>query len=396
MKPVLYSVLPRPPHPARDGLAIRNFYILRALAEEFRVRCLALLPPHLSGAGEYPPGVEVEEVRQAGRIARRMAAAASSLFSRDAFPALLYRSNALQEKLRALVDREKPAWVVAHSYHVAPMALAAASPAWVDFHNVDSEIWRRMEKSAASGASRPFLAWQAPRIERLEREIARRAAGISCVSSRDAHTLRQAGAREPLVVPNGVDLERYVFREETSAEDFVFFVGDLAWLPNVEGIAWFCGEVWPRLSRLRPSARAGILGRGAPESLRRFAGVEKGEISLLGEGRDTREYWRRAAVAVVPLLSGGGTRLKILEAAACGVPVVSTSVGAEGLDFAAGREILLADSPDAFASGVASLLGDREARLRQAAAARARVEAQYGWEEIGRRFATELVARARP
>ena len=99
-------------------------------------------------------------------------------------------------------------------------------------------------------------------------------------------------------------------------------------------------------------------------------------------------------MAVVPLLSGGGTRLKILEAAACGVPVVATSVGAEGLDLAAGQEILLADEPEAFASAVAGLLADPETRRRQADAARARVELQYGWKQICESFARELVRRA--
>src|SRR5713101_1033061 len=181
MKPVLYSVLPRPPHPARDGLAIRNYYLLGALAQVFRVRCIALLPPHLRGTGEYPPGVEVEEVPQAARALRRAAAAASGAVGRRAFPELLYRSRRLLSRLREHVARQAPAWIVAHSYHVAPAALAAGPPVWVDFHNVDSEIWRRM-RGRSSRPSRVFLAWQAPRIERLEKDILRRAAGISCVS----------------------------------------------------------------------------------------------------------------------------------------------------------------------------------------------------------------------
>lgn len=391
MKPILYSVLPRPAHPTRDGLAIRNYHLLAGLATEFRVRALALVPAHLRGTGEYPPGVEIEEVARAGSAARRAAALAESAVTGRAYPGLLYRSRALSSRLSRWTAGETPAWIVAHSYHVAPAAVEHSPRAWVDFHNVDSEIWRRMGESAASAARRALARWQAPRVERMERWILRRAAGASCVSERDARVLAGFGGARPVVVPNGVDLARYAFREEPGREEVLFFVGDLTWPPNAEGIRWFCARVWPALRRLRPSARAEILGRGGrpPMEQRTLAG-----ISFLGEGEDTRPHWARAAVAVVPLLAGGGTRLKILEAAACGVPVVSTPVGAEGLNFTAGSEILLAQGAEEFAGAVAGLLADPEARRSQAAAARRRVEMFSDWRRIAGDFARELSRRA--
>jgi glycosyltransferase involved in cell wall biosynthesis len=198
------------------------------------------------------------------------------------------------------------------------------------------------------------------------------------------------------VVRNGVDLVRYAFRAEPSPEKRIFFVGDLSWPPNAEGIRWFCEEVWPLVARLSPSARVEILGRGAGAGLARLVRNPPAGVAFLGEGDDTRPHWERAAVAIVPLLAGGGTRLKILEAAACGVPVVSTPVGAEGLDFDDGSEIQLAAPAQDFAETVARLLADPEARRSQAAAARRRVEADDDWREIGRRFAGELSRRIRP
>jgi polysaccharide biosynthesis protein PslH len=180
---------------------------------------------------------------------------------------------------------------------------------------------------------------------------------------------------------------------EPPREEGIFYVGDLSWPPNAQGIRWFCDEVWPLLSRLRPGARVEILGRGTGSGLRRLVRNPPTGVAFLGEGGDTRSFWARAAVSVVPLLAGGGTRLKILEAAACGVPVVSTPVGAEGLDLVPGSEILLADRADEFASAVAGLLADPEARRAQAAAARRRVENGHDWREIGRRFARELSRR---
>ena len=391
MKPIVYSVLPRPAHPTRDGLAIRNYHLLAGLAQEFRVRALALVPAHLRGTGEYPRGVEIEEVAQAGRAARRAAALARSALTGAAYPELLYRSRALSARLARWTAGETPAWIVAHSYHVAPAIVSRSARAWVDFHNVDSEIWRRMGESAAAAAGRALARWQAPRVERMERWILRRASGVSCVSEADARVLAGFGGTAPLVVANGVDLARYAFRSEPAREEVIFFVGDLTWPPNAEGIRWFCSRVWPELARLRPSARVEILGRGARASMERPAGAG---IFFLGEGDDTRPHWNRAAVAVVPLLAGGGSRLKILEAAACGVPVVSTPVGAQGLDFAGGSEILLAQGAQEFAGAVAGLLADPDARRLLAAAARRRVELRSDWQGIGSGFARELARRA--
>jgi len=393
-KPLLYSVLPRPPHPARDGLAIRNYHLLLSLAREFRVKSFALLPPHLAGEpSEYPPGVEAEDVPQGYRLMRQGLALGWGLLPGSAYSEILYRSRRLSALLSRRAAAEKPAWVVAHSYHVGRAALASGHPAWIDFHNVDSEIWRRMGETAASPLARAFARSQSPRAAELERRLVRAASGISCVSKRDAERLAAFGSRSaPLVVSNGVDLTRYRFRAAPRAGEVVLFVGDLGWAPNAEGVRWFRGEVWPEVRRLRPAARAEVLGRNAPAGLLREGGPD---FAFLGDVDDTRPCWEAASVAVVPLRAGGGTRLKILEAAACGVPVVSTSLGAEGLKLEKGAEILLADDARSFAAAVAALLSDPAAASKQARTARSRVERLYGWDEIGRRFASELRARTR-
>jgi glycosyltransferase involved in cell wall biosynthesis len=245
--------------------------------------------------------------------------------------------------------------------------------------------------TSASPARRFLAARQVPRVRAFERGLVARAEGVSGVSAHDVEVLAALDPpRPPLLVPNGVDLERYAFRAAPAPAETLFFVGDLSWAPNAEGMAWFQKRVWPVLRRLVPAARARVMGRGAGPRLRRGApaGVE-----YVGEGADTRGEWREAAASFVPLRAGGGTRLKILEAAACGVPVVSTSVGAAGLAFEPEEEILLRDEPEGFAEALAGLLRDPDRRRRQASAARARVEREYGWRAIGERFAAELLRR---
>jgi glycosyltransferase involved in cell wall biosynthesis len=389
MKPLVYAICPRPPHPTRDGSSIRNFHLLGSLAGDFRVRAFVLLPAHLREMrDDLPAGVEAERFPQAPRPVRRAAALAATAAGR-AYSPFLYRSRPLAARLRILASREKPSWIVAHSYHVAPLAPDEFGPLWIDFHNLDSELWRRMGESASSRLSRAFARSQVPRVSRVEAELVSRAAGISCVSERESSLLARLAPDVPrVVIPNGVDLERYPFRSEPAPEEIVFYVGDLAWPPHAQGMAWFRREVWPLVARWRPNARAEVLGRGGAD-----AGAAADRFSFLGEGGDTRPHWARAAVAVVPLHAAAGTRLKILEAAACGVPVVSTSVGAEGLDLADGEHIRIADSAAGFAEAVAELLADPDARRRQAAAARRRVEERYGWVSIGRAFSRELLRR---
>jgi glycosyltransferase involved in cell wall biosynthesis len=394
VKAFLVSILPRPPHPTRDGLAIRNYHLLAALAEEFRVRAFALTDPERDYGLEAPPGVDLLPVPQTPRARRRAAAVAGSLLVGGAYSARLYHSAALSSRIGAAVHGERPAWVVAHSYHVGPAALSSGAPAWIDFHNLDAEIWRRVAETAGSAGERLFARIQAPRVEELEARLAGSAAGLSCVSTRDAEALRRSGARvPPYVAPNGVDLDRYAMRAAQPEGDVVFFVGDLSWPPNAEGVRWLRDRVWPQIVRSRPGATAEILGRGAPPDLAAGSAAANG-FRLLGEGGDTRPHWARAAVAVVPLLAAGGTRLKILEAAASGVPVVATPLGAEGLELADGSEIRLRSDAPGFAEAVASLLADRAAARRQAEAARARVERRYGWTEIGRAFGRRLAEAA--
>jgi glycosyltransferase involved in cell wall biosynthesis len=164
------------------------------------------------------------------------------------------------------------------------------------------------------------------------------------------------------------------------------FVGAMDWEPNVDAAKYFCAEIWPLVLARVPEAKFRIVGRNPDRRVQALAGSS---VEVTGRVASVVEYLREAAVVVVPLRVGGGTRLKIYEAMAVGKAVVSTTVGAEGLDVHHGRDLILADSPDHFAESVISLLNDPELRSRQGRAA-AELAANYGWPRIARQFGEVL------
>jgi glycosyltransferase involved in cell wall biosynthesis len=259
-------------------------------------------------------------------------------------------------------------------------------PAVLDEHNVESEIAKRRQASILNPihALRDYLAWK--KLLKFETYWLRKFSVCLAVSDRDADTLkRMGGGTEIYVVPNGVDTVHFAPPEPpVSRRDLsIVFVGTMHYRPNVDGVLFFCHQVWPSIQDALPNVKLTIVGaRPVPEvvALRSLPGV-----SVTGFVDDVRPYLWQATVSVVPLRIGGGTRLKILESLAAGCPVVSTSIGAEGLDLEPGIDLLLADHPDEFAASTIRLLTDLGLREQLALCGQQTVGRLYDWKRIARR-----------
>jgi glycosyltransferase involved in cell wall biosynthesis len=185
------------------------------------------------------------------------------------------------------------------------------------------------------------------------------------------------------VVPTGVDLRQYQPDfSEREVRPLVMFVGAMDWEPNIDAVEFFCKEIWPSVLTEIPQAKFRIVGRNPDRRVQRFA---SDSVEVTGRVPAVIDQLREAAVVIVPLRIGGGTRLKIYEAMAAGKAVVSTSVGAEGLDVHHGRDITLADDPKAFAGAILMLLENGDVRKRYERAA-AELAAHYDWPAVGARF----------
>jgi glycosyltransferase involved in cell wall biosynthesis len=182
-----------------------------------------------------------------------------------------------------------------------------------------------------------------------------------------------------------VDLNYFAPPRETKPNTDLVFLGALDWRPNIDGLRWFASSVLPLIRGRRPDCSLAVLGRRPTADVRRLA---KGDarIRVTGTVGDVRPFLWESAVSVVPLRIGGGTRLKIYEAMAAKIPVVSTTIGAEGLDIRDGENIALADSPQEFAERCLALLEDAEARRRLAKTAWEMVAACYSWDVVSRQF----------
>ena len=265
---------------------------------------------------------------------------------------------------------------------------ASATPAVLFQHNVESVLWRRQAAHERNPLKRLAFALEAAKMARYERAAVRRFAHVIAVSDRDRDVMStMVDAARISVVPTGVDVQQYRIAAGVRAtEPLVVFLGSMDWEANVDAVDYFCRDIWPAVRAAVPSARFRIVGRDPAPRVRALA---SDSVEVTGTVSSVVEHLKEAAVFAVPLRIGGGTRLKIFEAMAAGRAVVSTSIGAEGLDVRNGRDIVLADSAPQFAEAVIRLLTDEQRRSELEIAA-ANTAARHDWPAIAAAFAAVL------
>ena len=381
-------------HPIDKGGRIRTYNMLAALKREHRVTYLSL-----SDGTERDDDVARASVYcdTLVRVPFRAAAKPSIAFWADVarntaspLPYVIarYRSAEMRARITQLVRDTGADLVVCDFLTPAvnvPDGLGVRTALFQ--HNVEAMIWERHAELAKNPAARAYMAEQARRMRRFEGQQCRRFDHVVAVSEQDADVMRRRyGVAAVSAVPTGVDTNFFTPRGETRDGRDVVFVGSMDWMPNDDGAAWFVDAIFPSIRRAVPDATFTIVGRNPTPRVRELADRVPG-LRVTGTVADVRPYLERAAAVVVPLRVGGGTRLKIYEALAMERPVVSTTIGAEGLPVRHGEHILLADDPDRFASEVVALLQNPARGDRLGAAAAAYVRSEFGWDRVAARFA---------
>jgi sugar transferase (PEP-CTERM/EpsH1 system associated) len=306
---------------------------------------------------------------------------AANAFSGDPYDYWRFSSHEMREAVQRAAREIRPDLVHAECISVAPYALALALPRVLVHHNVESSLLFRRADNDSNPLAKRYIRLQASKLRRAEQRATPLFDVNVCVSELDREEfIRFCPGASFLAVPNGTDVNYFAPREEPTGAQIVF-VGGLSWYPNTDGVLHFIREVLPLVRRRVPNASFVVIGGSPGRELKQIAAAESG-VRVLGRVEDIRDEVARSAVFVVPLRVGGGTRLKILDAMAMGKAIVSTSIGAEGLDVQPGVDIVIADTPQDFATAVARLIRDPERRHAIAASARAHVMERYSWQRI--------------
>lgn len=387
-------------HPTTRGGQIRTLETVKQLHKRHEVHYVAFAdeanPEGPRRAGEYsskawpvPHGVPP---KTSPKFALQLA---QGLVNALPVAVLRYRSRAMRERIETLLASEKYDRVICDFPFPAPN-IPDITQSILFQHNVETVIWRRHAEHGATAAHRWYFQKQAERMFTFERDLCRRAGFVIAVSEKDAQTMRdEFGITHVADVPTGVDVQAFTApaeRAETKAE--LVFTGSMDWMANIDGGEWLITEVLPKVWEKKPQARVALVGRNPAARLRELAGRDR-RVTVTGTVDDVRPWMWGAAVSIVPLRIGGGTRLKIYEAMAAGVATVSTTVGAEGLPVNNGEHLRLADSPEEFARACVELLDNESERRALAAAARELVESRYSWEAATRHFEDLLLAAPR-
>lgn len=295
------------------------------------------------------------------------------------------------------VQRLLAEWIPQRKFHVAVCDFLSstlnfpsnlATPTVLFQHNVECVLWERKAKFEIKWLDRMVSKIEYAKMLRCEPEQVRRFHHVIAVSEQDREAMRwMVDPSHVSVVPTGVDLKKFQYDPAVKpAGPLVVFTGSMDWEANIDGVEYFCKEIWPLVLAKVPDAKFQVVGRNPHPRVKKLA---SDSVEVTGTVPSVVDYLRDAAVFVIPLRIGGGTRIKIYEGMAMGKATVSTTVGAEGLDIQHGKDIVLADDPASFAQGIVTFLKDENARRRFEASAAATAR-QYDWSVITQRFVEVL------
>lgn len=373
------------PYPPNAGKSSRTWNLLRRLALRHSV-CLLCYG--------HPDAPATQEASDAGIDLRLVKPKANpqgfglylrlflNAFSRFPFSVAKHYSHAFQKRFDEVLKEDS--WDLIQcewTPYARFITRAPKAPVLMATQNVESQIWARRAKHSRSPLTKMFFRMQQWKMLRFEKQALLRASAATVVSNLELLTLRNWGVRNVGLIPNGVDLGLIRPSLQTEREDELLFLASLDWYPNLDALSYFIKNILPVVRARRPNVILRIVGRKPPKSVtKRYSGLAG--IDFVGEVEEVQSHLGRAAVVIVPLRIGGGSRIKILEALAAGKAVISTAIGAEGLDVISGEHLLIADSPAAFAEGIEELLASVQLRRRLGNSGRKLVTERYGWDQI--------------
>ena len=226
-------------------------------------------------------------------------------------------------------------------------------------HNIEHLIWSRVASGCKNPIKRSVLLTFAEQLEKYELSVLKQCDGIASITLKDSLFFKQICDRVPVIdIPFGINMNNYTVSEQPEDNDFpsLFYIGSLDWLPNIEGLEWFLDEVWPVINQRHPDLKFYVAGRNMPDRIKNTIAPN---VIALGEVVDAVEFMRSKSIMLVPLFSGSGIRIKIIEGMAMQKTIISTKIGAEGIHYTNRKNIMIANTPDEFLSAISECVKDK-------------------------------------
>lgn len=386
------------PYPVNTGKRTRSFNLYRRLSKRFRIRYLAYGRPD-SGAADAMRSEDIEPVEVSTQLQQKEGAKfylrlLQNLLSPLPYIVTSHYSKEFERAVLANLEQFRPHLVLCEwtPYAIYVRRLARTKKL-LSTHNIEADIWKRYFDNEPNGLRRWYIGEQWRKVVRFEQQCLGWVDAALAVSELDRVRLNEIRSDlRTKIVPNGVDLEYFTPAPQPVQRDHIVFTGSMDWRPNQDAAHYFASEILPLLNAKTPQLTCTFVGRSPPDDVRRLATLPG--MKITGTVEDVRPYIQDASVYVVPLRIGGGTRLKILEALAMGRAVVSTTVGAEGLDLVDGKHILLANDPGSFAERVHELIRDPERCQELGSEGRVLVCQRYGWDALADSLADFILSTA--
>lgn len=385
-RPGVLIAAPFLPWPANFGGAQRIHALARELQRDVDVTLVAPTTPdeeaHLHALGAFYDVVGVParwSLRYPPSRVRRSQQLRAA-FTRQSIAELARPGAQFQQVVDRILHTRFIHVLKQETPYVASVHARPGIPTIIDAQNVEWDLLRRIAQTTPSLGKQVYNAAEWRKLRRVEQRAWAAADAVTVTSAPDAAAIAPFTTRAPILVPNGIDLDATLPRHQrpTAHPHDVLFVGALRHAPNADAVGWYLNHVHPIVRAQLADARLLVVGADPPAWLR---DLQRPDVVVTGTVASVQPWLADAAVAVLPLLSGGGTRIKALEAFAARVPVVSTTIGVEGLDVTHAEHLLIADQPDVFAQAVLATLHDTAASRDRAAAARTLVEQRYSWEQ---------------
>lgn len=388
----ILQICNKPPFPAVDGGAIAMNNTTQGLLNNgHKVTVLAITTPkhpviYESLPEEYIKNTNFQTVFIDTSI--RLRDAFFNLFTKKSYNIERFISVDFTKQLQKILAQESFDVVIIESLFVAPYisTIKSISDAKIVLraHNVEHKIWERIRKNTKNPLKKRYINLLAKRLKKYEIEVFNAIDGIAAMTKVDENDFKKLGFKKGIeAIPTGYIIRGQENVSEPVEENSIFHIASMDWLPNVEGVDWFLTNVWPIIAQSKGIAKLYLAGREMPDS---YYNLNLPNVTVVGKVKSAKEFYLSKKIMIVPVLSGSGMRIKIIEGMALGKIIISTTIGAEGINCTSGENIIIADTPKDFANAICKCLEDHEYCNRIGENARRLIASEYSNDQISKKM----------